>query len=73
MERVKVYRDERAAPERTGIGLFARALMDAQPLLPVEEEGRLNDPRLRESFITRVFAHRRLTALREILDGDDEP
>lgn len=66
MERVKVYRDERAAPERTGIGLFARALMDAQPLLPVEEEGRLNDPRLRESFITRVFAHRRLTALREM-------
>ncbi len=65
MERVKLYRDEHAAPERTGVGLFARALMEAQPLLPVEEEGRLNDPRLRESFITRVFAHRRLTALRE--------
>ena len=66
MERVKVYRDERAAPERTGVGLFARALMDARPLLPVEEEGRLNDPRLRENFITRVFAYRRLTALREM-------
>jgi uncharacterized protein YbgA (DUF1722 family)/uncharacterized protein YbbK (DUF523 family) len=66
MERVKLYRDERAAPARTGVGLFARALMESQPLLPVEEEGRLNDSRLRESFITRVFAHRRLTALREM-------
>lgn len=64
MERVKLYRDERAAPERSGVGLFARALMESQPLLPVEEEGRLGDPRRRESFITRVFAHRRLAALR---------
>ena len=48
-----------------GRGLFASALVGALPLLPVEEEGRLTDPRLRESFITRVFAHRRLAALRE--------
>lgn len=65
MERVKLYRDERAAPARTGVGLFARALMESQPLLPVEEEGRLNDAHLRDNFITRVFAYRRLAALRE--------
>jgi uncharacterized protein YbgA (DUF1722 family) len=52
-------------PGRTGRGLFAGALLAALPLLPVEEEGRLTDARIRESFVTRVFAHRRLTALRE--------
>jgi uncharacterized protein YbgA (DUF1722 family)/uncharacterized protein YbbK (DUF523 family) len=64
MERVKVY-SENGMPGRAGRGLFASALMDGLPLLPVEEEGRLSDPRLRENFITRVFAHRRLRALRE--------
>jgi uncharacterized protein YbgA (DUF1722 family) len=49
--------------ERKGVGLFARALVDALPLLPVEEEGRLCDARLRESFITRVFAYHRLQGL----------
>ncbi|HEY6105567.1 MAG TPA: DUF523 and DUF1722 domain-containing protein [Anaeromyxobacteraceae bacterium] len=61
MERVKVYAKGPAA--RTGRGLFAEALMDRMPLLPVEEEGRLNDPRLRENFIERVFAYRRLKDL----------
>jgi uncharacterized protein YbgA (DUF1722 family)/uncharacterized protein YbbK (DUF523 family) len=64
MERVKVYPDG-GAPARAGAGLFARALMAALPLLPVEEEGRLNDARLRDNFITRVFAYRRLAALRD--------
>jgi uncharacterized protein YbgA (DUF1722 family) len=64
MERVKVY-SPAGTPDRLGRGLFASALLTALPLLPVEEEGRLADPRLRESFITRVFAHRRLAALRE--------
>lgn len=59
MERVKVY-DANAAPARTGRGLFAEALIARLPLLPVEEEGRLSDPRLRENFVERVFAHRRL-------------
>jgi uncharacterized protein YbgA (DUF1722 family)/uncharacterized protein YbbK (DUF523 family) len=66
MERVKLYRDDEGPPARTGVGLFARALMEALPRLPVEEEGRLNDARLRENFLTRVFAYRRLTALREM-------
>ena len=43
--------------------MFAEALTTRLPLLPVEEEGRLNDPRLRENFVERIFAYRRLTAL----------
>ncbi|HSL47834.1 MAG TPA: DUF523 and DUF1722 domain-containing protein [Candidatus Deferrimicrobiaceae bacterium] len=64
MERVKVYRESGPAA-RTGVGLFARVLTETLPLLPVEEEGRLNDAHLRDNFITRVFAYRRLAALRE--------
>jgi len=62
MERVKVY-SEKGPGVRNGVGLFARELMRQLPLLPVEEEGRLNDPPLRENFIERVFAYRRLRAL----------
>jgi uncharacterized protein YbgA (DUF1722 family) len=58
MERVRVY-TEAGMPSRSGPGLFARMLMDALPLLPIEEEGRLNDPRLRESFVVRLFTHHR--------------
>ena len=42
---------------KEGIGLFAKALMEANPLLPVEEDGRLCDPILRENFVLRVFAY----------------
>lgn len=66
MERVKVYRRGGGVPTRNGRGVFAAALIDRFPLLPVEEEGRLCDPRLRESFIERVFAYRRL---RSLFDG----
>ena len=55
MERVKVY-DKNGVPSPNGRGLFAHALMETQPLLPCEEEGRLNDPGLRGSFLERVFA-----------------
>jgi uncharacterized protein YbbK (DUF523 family)/uncharacterized protein YbgA (DUF1722 family) len=54
MERVKVYNDNQMA-HRRGVGIFARAFMRHFPLLPVEEEGRLHDPGLRENFIERVF------------------
>jgi uncharacterized protein YbbK (DUF523 family) len=57
MERVKIYRDD--VPAAKGRGLFAAAFMQSNPTLPVEEEGRLNDPRLRENFVARVFAYRR--------------
>jgi uncharacterized protein YbgA (DUF1722 family) len=52
--RVRVYRDN-GVPAADGRGLFAEALVTALPALPVEEEGRLNDPVLRENFIERVF------------------
>lgn len=58
-ERVKVY-GAAGVPARTGRGIFAAALGERLPSLPVEEEGRLADPRLRENFIERVFAYRRL-------------
>jgi len=59
MERVRVY-DENDVPAKTGRGLFATVLLEPMPHLPVEEEGRLQDPRLRENFVERVFACRRL-------------
>ncbi len=62
MERVRVY-DGKGIPSRTGRGLFASTLIDRYPLLPVEEEGRLQDARLRENFIVRVFAYKRLQDL----------
>jgi uncharacterized protein YbgA (DUF1722 family) len=64
MTRVKVYRGS-GPPARTGVGVFAAALLARLPELPVEEEGRLQDPRLRENFIERVFAYRRLRDLFE--------
>ena len=62
MERVRVYAAS-GMPRRDGAGLFAAALQRAMPLLPVEEEGRLRDPVLRENFIERIFAYRRLADL----------
>ena len=58
MERVKVYNDK-GMPVKKGIGLFARAFMEHFPLLPVEDEGRLHDPKLRENFIEAIFAFKR--------------
>jgi uncharacterized protein YbgA (DUF1722 family)/uncharacterized protein YbbK (DUF523 family) len=58
MERVKVYKEHGMA-QKTGIGLFARAFMDHFPLIPVEEDGRLHDIRLRENFIERIFVLKR--------------
>lgn len=56
MERVKVYH-ENGMPNVAGSGAYAAQLMRNNPALPVEEEGRLNDPVLRENFITRVFVY----------------
>ncbi len=55
--RVKVY--NRGMPAKSGRGLFAAAVVEHFPRLPVEEEGRLTDPLIRENFIERVFAYRR--------------
>ena len=58
MERVRVY-NEKGMPVKKGVGMFARIFMEHFPLLPVEDEGRLNDPKLRENFIERIFTLRR--------------
>ena len=57
MERVRVYRGD--LPKREGEGLYTAILMRNFPTLPVEEEGRLGDPVLRESFVKRVFIYKR--------------
>jgi uncharacterized protein YbgA (DUF1722 family)/uncharacterized protein YbbK (DUF523 family) len=58
LERVKVY-DQKGMPVKKGVGLFARVFMDHFPLLPVEDEGRLHDPLLRENFIESIFVWKR--------------
>jgi uncharacterized protein YbgA (DUF1722 family) len=62
MERVPV-KGKGGMKRKVGVGLFAAELMRRLPLLPVEEEGRLNDPGLRENFIVRVFAYHRVQRL----------
>jgi uncharacterized protein YbgA (DUF1722 family)/uncharacterized protein YbbK (DUF523 family) len=63
MARVKVYPESGGSPARDGRGLFAGELIRQMPHLPVEEEGRLQDRRLRENFVERLFAYRRLKSL----------
>jgi uncharacterized protein YbgA (DUF1722 family)/uncharacterized protein YbbK (DUF523 family) len=58
MERVKVY-NEKGIPVKRGVGIFARIFMQHFPLVPVEDEGRLHDPGLRENFIERIFTLKR--------------
>lgn len=61
-DRVRVF-DRQGAAKRSGVGLFARAFIKRFPLIPVEEEGRLSDPMLREHFIERVFCYHRWRVL----------
>jgi uncharacterized protein YbgA (DUF1722 family)/uncharacterized protein YbbK (DUF523 family) len=58
MERVKVYSPQGNSLKSTGIGIFANEIMKANPLLPCEENGRLNDSLIRENFIARVYAYK---------------
>ena len=58
MARVKVF-NEKGQPVKKGRGIFAGMFMDHFPLIPVEEDGRLNDPKLREQFIEQIFAMKR--------------
>ena len=62
LERVKVY-GAHGVPMKSGQGLFAARLVERFPNMPIEEEGRLSDPRLRENFVERVFAYCRLRGL----------
>jgi uncharacterized protein YbbK (DUF523 family) len=64
MERVKIYSND--IPEHQGVGLYTKTMMENFPNLPVEEEGRLGEPLLRENFIQRVFIYRRWHELLEV-------
>ena len=63
MERVKVYSAKGGMAERKGTGIFAGVLKEQKPELPLEEEGRLNDPVLRENFLSRVYVYDRWRSL----------
>jgi uncharacterized protein YbgA (DUF1722 family)/uncharacterized protein YbbK (DUF523 family) len=65
MERIRVYNDDGNVQHRDASGLFAAALQTHYPLMPLEEEGRLNDDTLRENFIERVFLYDDWCQLRE--------
>lgn len=58
MERVRVYSDK-GMPQKKGVGMFAATFMTHFPRVPVEEDGRLHDPKLRENFIERIFTLKR--------------
>ncbi len=58
MERVKVYGKDGSVSNK-GVGIFARIFMEHFPYLPVEEDGRLNDLKIRENFIERIFVFAR--------------
>ena len=62
MAGVEVY-DERGIPDGTSSGLYARVVMRAWPSMPVEEEGRLSDPIVRDEFVERVYAYNRWQSL----------
>ena len=61
---------EHGMAQRNGTGMFPREVMNRFPLLPLEEEGRLNDMPLRENFVERVLAYYRWT---EMLENEATP
>ncbi|KID55775.1 membrane protein [Pseudoalteromonas luteoviolacea] len=65
MERVKVYNDTGTGATAEGVGAFAAEIMRHNPLLPCEENGRLNDVHLRENFVMRVFVYKSWQELME--------
>jgi len=67
VERVKLYQNNSNMCEKKATGLFAQAVQEKQPFLPIEEDGRLNDPWLKENFLMQVFAYKDLG---EFLDSN---
>ena len=64
MARVKVWNaNDKSASTRNGRGIFTAELLRQYPNMPVEEEGRLHDPSLRENFFERIFAYQNLRTL----------
>jgi len=66
MERVKIYPAAGGRASKSGVGLYVTGFRERHPLLPMEEEGRLCDPVLRENFIERVFAYQRWRELNAV-------
>jgi len=62
--RIRVYGDDNKV-RKNGTGLFAKAFTKAFPRIPVEEAGRLHDPKLRENFIENIFSLQRWRQLRD--------
>ncbi len=56
--RIRVYGDDDKV-RKNGTGIFAKAFTEAFPRIPVEEAGRLHDPKLRENFIESIFSLQR--------------
>ncbi len=69
--RIPVYSETETGKARHGAGMFAKAFTNAFPLTPVEDEGRLHDPRIKENFIVRVFSFSRLK--NELLGSKAKP
>ena len=65
MERVRVYDADGKNNRKAGRGIYTRILMETFPWLPVEEDGRLHDPLIRENFVERIYALHELNTLRE--------
>lgn len=64
LERVRVYDSVGNGNKKAGTGLFTYQLLKNMPWLPIEEDGRLSDPHIRENFIARVFALSELNQLK---------
>jgi uncharacterized protein YbgA (DUF1722 family)/uncharacterized protein YbbK (DUF523 family) len=68
MERIKIYPIAGGVAQKNGTGIFADMFMKKFPHLPVEDDGRLHDPEIRENFIERVFAYKRWI---EMIENED--
>lgn len=64
MERVRVYDKDGKNNRKAGRGIFTEILMQTFPWLPVEEDGRLHDPAIRENFVERIYTLHELNQLR---------
>ncbi len=71
MERVKLYNPENGHARKEATGIFAAQLQQRYPALPLEEDGRLNDPMLRENFVMRVFVYAAWQGLPERISKAD--
>lgn len=63
LERVRLYTPGEKDNRKAGVGIFAQRLKELEPALPMEEDGRLNDPHLRENFVLRLFVYSEWKAL----------